>query len=254
MQIIKNIGGYREYFCNRYLKLCDISHHFVNLILFIIQGNKVLSTTLYRFFKEKEHAEAFISGEVRFGTLKVYRQEEDLARGDKTEGQGELVVPGESLVVNLAQRTQCIVPGQENLSVCADPRNHFIYCLSACENAEISELAREFGNYCVVVSDPLRLISDIKRGLANDANLSVNPPMLEWEKVRYDKGASVSQLLNRDDKLKLAWLQKPESYAHQKEFRVHYNFTSHELIGSPCYYTISIGRKLPYCTLERFEP
>ncbi|MDP2223896.1 MAG: hypothetical protein Q8J83_05740 [Nitrosomonas sp.] len=213
----------------------------------------MLPKRLYRFFDKHEYAEAFMAGRVRFGTLQSYKEEyEDKERGDRTEGMGDLQVSGEALIVNVARGMSRTVPGIENLAVRADPRNHFIACFMACDEDDLPVRAKEFGEHCVAIEDPAALIDDLRKALQNDAFLAVNPPALEWGEVRYDKGAQVAKQFTRDEKLILAWIQKPEAYAHQKEFRIHFNFTSHELIGSPSHHTLSIGKVLPYCKLRAF--
>ncbi len=204
---------------------------------------------LYRFFEKSEHASEFISGEVRFGTLKKYQEVENQSRGDQTEGIGKLCIPGESLAIDMGRRIQNVIPGYEELVVYADPRNHFVFCLSACEEGDLQLLARKFGAYCVVVKDPKAFENDLVRALADDSVFSVNPPMLECKMVRYDKGESLSKQLSHAEKSNLAWCQKPTSYAYQKEFRVHFNFTSHELIGSPEHHTLCTGRSFSYCEM-----
>ena len=168
---------------------------------------------------------------------------------DETEGIGIIKKPGEKLLVNTATRSIQVVPGIEELYVDTEPKNHFICCLTTCKAEEIEEFSKKFGCYCVVVHDPERLIKDISEAIAKDIGLSVNPPTLEHGMVRYDKGHQIGRELNRDEKIELPWRQKPSEYNAQKEYRLHFNFTSHELIDSPKEYVINIGDLLKYCEL-----
>lgn len=77
----------------------------------------------------------------------------DPAHGDKAEGKEKLLIFGESVLVNVAQRTMRDVLGMENLSVRADPQIHFKYCLTACDESEIFVLTREFASYCLVIHE-----------------------------------------------------------------------------------------------------
>jgi hypothetical protein len=96
----------------------------------------VLPKYLVKAFSEREHAESFAAGSVRFSTLGYYRQIEDRERRDANEGRGNVRVPGEQLV-NLSNQTIESAPGIENHDAWAIPEDHFICCLSASENGDV---------------------------------------------------------------------------------------------------------------------
>ena len=164
---------------------------------------------------------------------------------------GQAYIDGEKLIVDISAKTIFSKPGVESLEIVANSSEHFICCFSTCESGNLDDLPRKFGQYCVRVDDPAAFFHDVAGVIAADDKLSQNPPTLEGDKVRYDKGMYISARPDRDDVLRLAWTQKFEHFSGEQEFRYHFQFSFVSLIGSPAIYELPIGRKLEYC--EIFE-
>lgn len=204
---------------------------------------------LFKSFEKVEYAESFIAGNVRFSTLKYFREIEDVRRRDKTEGVGQAQVDGEMLIVDLDMKTISSQPGVESLIVATNLSEHFICCFSVCEPDHFNDLPRKFGRYCVRVNSPAALFQDLAKAMTADRGLSKNPPVLEADQVRYNKDAHFLARPNRDDELRLAWSQKPACFSDELEFRYHFQFGFVSLIDSPTIYEVSVGRKLDYCQI-----
>lgn len=89
---------------------------------------------MFKSFEIIDYAKSFIAGNVRFSTLKYFREIEDANRKDKSEGMGQAKINGEVLVVDLETKTISSQPGVENLVVEANLSEHLICCFSICES------------------------------------------------------------------------------------------------------------------------
>ena len=203
---------------------------------------------LYKVFSEKVYAEQFINdGSVRFSTLRYFKSIEDDARVDSTEGHGRVSTVGESLVVNIKNKTITSIPGIENIHVDGGEKSSFIYCVSSPQSERLQDLPKKFGKYVVRIKDPDLFFEDVKNAMLNDKSLERNRPELKRALVRYDKGEHIKDL-TEDEKEILGWSQKPGGYSNEFEYRYRFSFL-HELIDSPDHYFITIGKKLSYSEL-----
>jgi hypothetical protein len=132
---------------------------------------------VYRFFKEKSHAEDFIKGNVRLSTFKACRNYENEEQGDKFEASRVNVIkniqgPYDSVIksgfsntngtpINLGKDARI-----ENLTIQEVIRDGYLFCTTLDYNPQLME--KDFGKYCVEISDPenfLKLIADKMRTL-----------------------------------------------------------------------------------------
>ncbi len=112
-----------------------------------------LPSRLLRFFHEREHALAFLDGCVRLGELEGYRRMEG-ARGDPSEAEGRLIVPGEN-DRPVTYSTQMHQP---------------TYILSCCHpSVDLQAMALRFGRFLVRLADADGLAVSLYRHLIQHA-------------------------------------------------------------------------------------
>lgn len=204
-------------------------------------------TVLYKAFPCREYAERFCSGHVRFSTLRYYRESEDGARADRTEGIGLVKRNRDEAGAEAAEKISDS-RGVEKLRVEAPDRECFICCFSHAEHENLCSLPARFGRFYVKVNSPERLFMDLQSAIRKDQTLRRKPPKLEAGAVRYDKDRYVGDLSNPDEIRALPWLQKPAYYAEENEYRIHFR-CSDGLLGPCNNHTISIAKELDYCEL-----
>lgn len=204
----------------------------------------MLPKYLVKAFSEREHAESFAAGRVRFSTLGYYRQIEDRERRDPNEGRGGVLAPGEQLLVDLTNRTIASVPGTENHNAWALPEDHFICCLSASECCDVEALPRKFGNHYVIVESPAELLRLVVAAVGVHPDLSRNPPHVEAAAVRYDRGAHMGARFPREEMLRLAWSQKAPEFEGECEVRLHFQTENQFLLGGVPHLTLELGAAL----------
>lgn len=191
-----------------------------------------------------------MAGNIRFSTLEYYSSIEDDIRVDRTEGYGRLKTDGESVIVDIKNETLHPVPGIINYHADGDSKGTFIYCFSSPESGLLQELPTKFGRYIVRIKDPEKLFKDTQHAVHNDPKLSEFKLELSRSKVRYDK-ETYQQSITEEEADTLGWAQKPKTYSDEMEYRYRFGLFSHEVIGSPDYYTVKIGNRLDYCELIR---
>lgn len=118
--------------------------------------------TVYRYFREAEHAAALARGEVWISTLNICRNYEDAEQGDKGEGTLEYRtghIKGdygdESFEVMARRGGVELKPGATNctLNVTRKMRvdDAFVLCMT---EERTPQLAKTFGEYCVEIIEP----------------------------------------------------------------------------------------------------
>jgi hypothetical protein len=170
---------------------------------------------VFRYFNHESHAESFLAGAVRFGSLDRYVRIEDDRRRDETEGQG-LVREWRD------DRQAALVSGREAGRTIASPghvERHsevgnpvFILCFTR-PPLEHSK----FGPFAVEILDSKRLVDDIHSSLDATCKWQKNATITIWE-VDYDKGEA-TQTTKRDP-LRLAVAQKPPWFIDERETRI----------------------------------
>ncbi|MBL4606380.1 MAG: hypothetical protein JKY01_00935 [Pseudomonadales bacterium] len=209
---------------------------------------------LYKSFEKLEHAEEFCSGEIRFQTLENYQSIADKSRNDVKEGCGEITVSGESLLVNLDNKTLTPVAGIENVYVDTFKKSHYIYCLSLPRNGGYSAEIKKFGNYIVKLNCPSLLLRDIAIALQQDSKVNVNPPCLESTRVIYDKLSHYREKPKKSKLNRLRWSQKPAKYKPEREYRIHFHACTVEPISENGIYCIQLKNGVQHCEIIEVKP
>jgi len=217
----------------------------------IVYGNTPVP--LYRSFSKREYAEEFCSGLVRFQTLDSYKRIEDSDRIDSTEGVGEINIPGEQCIVNLEEKTLTSIPGTERLVAPASRDSHFIYCLSSPVNGSYNPELQKFGLYVVKIGNPLYFLKSLAVAIQQDSTLNANPPFLESGKVIYDKFSEYSCRPNKSKIDRIRWLQKPNSFKPEREFRIHFQVCTPKPITSNDVYYVQLGQPINSCEIIEIQ-
>ena len=124
---------------------------------------------LLRFFDERKHAEEFLAGIIRLGSLRYYKCDADRKRNDPSEGRG-LITPG-SISFNASY------VGPLYILSCTDP-----------QRADIAKLKEKFGKHVVRITDPRQLGQQL-----TDKFSELNPTdpfagrIVQCCRVRYDE-------------------------------------------------------------------
>ena len=127
---------------------------------------------LLRFFKEKEHAEQFLAGVIRLGSLCYYKSAEqerdaDPARHDPSEGRGLITAAVENVVT---VKTNTDFDRIDKISEAPGDVSYYLnyvgplYILSCTDpqKADIDELKKEnLGKYVVQITDPRQLAQQL---------------------------------------------------------------------------------------------
>lgn len=162
---------------------------------------------LYRRFEKKEHAEQFISGEIRFRNLLYYRTLEDKTRRDELEGISFLDTKG--LPFRMSDESGGEVASghlTEHLKISiVDPEKYFISSFST----EIDEKHRIWGKWVVRIDNPSKLFHDLASETPNGFGLL-------WGPVIYDDVPKQTDVLENRD----TWRRKRASFSHENEFRI----------------------------------
>ncbi|MCG8691156.1 MAG: hypothetical protein MI806_08095 [Minwuiales bacterium] len=169
--------------------------------------------TLYRHLTSRAAADAHLAGEFQFGALSHFRTLEDDVRQDKSEGKASYQI-AYGLHVSVASDESPI---------------QAIYILSLSECAH----APDFGSYRVAIGNPGALVEMIKQALPNDVGVSL-------DKVRYGKPEILEHELNPVELADRAWSTKPETHAHEQEWRIVIVFPPTFKIANPRLH-LSIG-------------
>ncbi|MGC9973598.1 MAG: hypothetical protein ABSE56_23765 [Bryobacteraceae bacterium] len=124
-----------------------------------------MKRSLYKYFSEQIHAEAFLNGQMLFRSLAYFRDNEDSARGDEYEGTSKFLPDGGLMVHNQTQGTTFSLQMALESSVKAD--EVFVYCFSRTLSAEI---AREFNAVaCVEITNIAALCARVRAALPSTA-------------------------------------------------------------------------------------
>jgi len=176
----------------------------------------------YRAFECKEYARQFIdSGRFRMGCLLSYRESEDKSRRDPTEGRGHTVEPG-IVTVGLFSPNPAQKPiwmreqGYQEHHILEAGNAKFCFCTCLPE-ARPAHIVTAFGKYIIKISDPRQLAEDI-----NDYFFSKGQGFLIVGcEVVYNKGQKLARVLGDNERLDLAYKQKPfEEFHRDCEFRI----------------------------------
>lgn len=152
--------------------------------------------TLFRSFRRLEHAQQFINGSVRFGTVLGYKKIEDEGRRDTTEGTGHITSKSVDTKIQFS--------------------SNVFYAL-CCHQDLSSALRTNHGKFIVEITHPLFLAEELTRALRNLKSKHFGG--IEGVVIEYDKGQERSEKLDSYQKSRLTYCQKPKEYLSENEFR-----------------------------------
>jgi hypothetical protein len=121
--------------------------------------------SLYKYFSEQSHAEAFLGGKILFRSLAYFRDNEDTVRGDEYEGTAKFLPEGGLVVHNQTRENTFVLPMAFESSVKA--HEIYAYCVSRTLSRD---LAQEFNAVaCVEITKIAALCTRIERALPTTA-------------------------------------------------------------------------------------
>ncbi len=181
------------------------------MALFATVGDKGVWVAIFKYFTEEAHALAFINkGELMMQSLSHFRAlEDEEVRGDRHDGV-LIYAPPDGVAMNMEDGRTVTV---QSFNSTVRQNDIFVYCTSHRLSAE---LAKEFGPFCVEISDPEVLVRRLK--------LRAHPTS------QFDYEQLVSGPVDyraHDRKPGVDWtlperlvLMKPDGFARQNEFRI----------------------------------
>ncbi|MEQ8767871.1 MAG: hypothetical protein RL885_28465 [Planctomycetota bacterium] len=177
---------------------------------------------LLRAFQKLEHAEDLaFRGRVRFVDVHYYKDIEDPARRDGSEGSGQLRVPSNSVeTLHIDSATgktlgSTFAPGYLNFG---STYIHPVYalCMSG-PGVDLSFLRRKMGRYVVRIRDPERLVDDVVESLQECPIPDREVFFVHLLPVEYKKGLVGAK---PDDTVRLSYAQKPPDFVDECEYRL----------------------------------
>ncbi len=174
----------------------------------------------YKGYKCEDYARQFMdSGIFRLNCLCYLRHMEDTSRRDPTEGTGLTKEPGIVTVgwvsPNPAEKT--IWTKEMGYQEHHIEFGNATFCLCTClPDVSLDYMKERFDRYIVKIKDPKKLAEDINDFFIGEAQSFV----IVACKVVYNKGQKLDRTLTINERLDLAYKQKPESFCPDCEFRI----------------------------------
>ena len=160
-------------------------------------------------------------GTIRVGVLQTYKSIECAARRDATEGEGLYKLKGP--VVSGRFSTNPKIPAkwflEDGVQQHHTETTNSIFLL-CCANilADINLLKRRFGKYVVKIVSPVALAIEIDHAL-NGYDGRSGLFLVEGKDVEYNKDGLIVDGRTPDLLTDLSYVQKPEEFSEEKEFR-----------------------------------
>ena len=187
------------------------------------------SSPLYRAFTTEHYAREFVEGRFRMGRLDRYRDIEDGARVDATEGLGHYV-------------------GGDGVNEHFELGNPiYILCCSAAD-VDLQFLRAKMGPFIVKISDPSQLVTDISSSIKEQGMKLFGTA--RCRAVEYNKGSKVTADLDEMGRAELSLAQKHSSFSKEKEHRLFVVVNADCSAKSmPEHVDVNVGRALPYAEM-----
>lgn len=170
--------------------------------------------SLFKYFKDRRWADAFLDGSILFHSLAYFRDYEDAQiRGDRKEGTSVYRPQGGLLITNHTQRKSFTIPNSAFEAITKQEET-FVYCVSRSLTDQLRESFESVA--CVEILRPPTLCERIKKAL---------PPAAKFvaQRVEYYKANEPpNPRWALPDRIALS---KFESYSWQKEFRFSFTLT-----------------------------
>lgn len=185
--------------------------------MWIIQSRPVpivkgaFQVPVIRFFTEERYAKEFAeTGRTRFTRLNLFSRAEDIRR-DVSEGVGRVARGKVTFVTSGGTPIEAAVE-----SVATNPI--YLLCFSEA-SADISSLAQRFSSTVAVCIDDPETVNRSLPGASFELPPSRELVSIRVVRVRYDKDMP-QELTDLPSAVALAFGQKPERFALEKEWRV----------------------------------
>lgn len=188
-----------------------------------------LPEALFRAFKEEKYAIEFIDkGEFRFGELAYYRDIEDDARRDDSEGYGRYF-------------------DHQNIQYDFELGNPIYLFPCAVPDVDLKYLRARFGQFIVRINDPQLFVQQTEAYLATQGVHTFNG--IHGNTVKYTKGTKFDQELDSTQRVKLSLIQKPSGYHRESEYRL-FTILKHDSECPPqAFLKINLGQSLRYAEM-----
>ena len=194
---------------------------------------KATNAPVYRFFKEKIHAEALCNGKVWLSTLETCRAYEDPLQGDPGEGRHTYSVnyisggSSDASFVEMSSRLGILIAkGCSGVVIENGSSSHSIsdaYVLCTTKEFNPSKLNSTFGNFCVEISNPSVFFEQVSEEL----NKVIPLKSAKMGAVIYDKRefTGLEQVPGP-----IGFVKPKDIYSEQKEFRFLWETKEHTVI------------------------
>ena len=189
---------------------------------------------LFRAFKCRTHAEDFVKGRFRMGSLASYRNASDASRRDLSEGIASYRSAG----------------GVSTTTTNGNVGEQYILCCST-ERVDLNYLRSKMGEHVARISNPLALAKAIEQVLSEKGVATLNG--VHGRLVEYSKGELRSAELSASDNFDLSLRQKELVYAKECEYRVFFILGSGRSVSvqTTHYYRVDLGKRLEYAEICR---
>jgi hypothetical protein len=156
-----------------------------------------------RVFTEEEHALAFLQGKLRLRERCTYREIEDQARRDASEGEARLRVPGVNDVwVNYGSRLM-------------NP----VYVLCTSLPTIDPQVRAKMGRYVVHVRDTSRLVAALQKAVEVSPLTDREVIGVDAGLVAYTQDEQIAYTPDSETRTRLTYFQKSKSFSEQCEWR-----------------------------------
>jgi hypothetical protein len=182
----------------------------------------MIPNRLFRFFKERDHAQEFVDGRIRIGLMSVYRNIED-ARRDELEGTSSLLLdkPATEYIIDnrtgeyLGERTSSTEKHQWSGEFTSPL---YLLCTSS-GRANKKIMASKIGNFMVEINDTSGLLALLRQSWGKYP-CSLNGEV-ELKKVIYNRGALVkpNKYLRSPYDISIFYTQKSAKDKDDYEYR-----------------------------------
>ena len=180
---------------------------------------------LLRFFKKKEHAEQFLAGVIRLGSLCYYKFDADQERNDPSEGRGLITAPVEN-VVTVKTNTDfdrieiSEAPGNRSYNASYAVPLYILSCTDP-QKADIAKLKKKLGKHVVQITDPRQLGQQLTDRFSKlDSTDPFYGMIVQCFRVRYDENEHQDTEPTTPELFELSVAQKPAKFSEQCEVRL----------------------------------
>lgn len=161
-----------------------------------LTGHGQFPDVVYRAFAHKEHIDDFLRGNIRFGSLSLYRELADETRRDNLEGISHILHSGRD--------HHGAMPGTS------------IYVL--CCSVSLEAICRRgFGSHIVQIRNPSALAEELTNELVPRPEVFYEG--VEGVLVQYSKGHNTTAMATPFELIRLSYSQKPHCFVADEEFR-----------------------------------